>query len=194
MNKLAAVICIVAIALEVIIPVMMELYWQAPANVQYGNLFGANVAMATQGATSLTGPDSIQYYLMQIWTQMNQTFTGYNYNQVFNQPWSWTHTYDNSLAKQNQYFESLNQTITYQQAWLNNVETGKVTVVSGNPMMQAINVTRAEMNVSGGLDWALNGAWYLTFTPLAYYTWMYIVIVDVILAVIAIFAGILAID
>jgi hypothetical protein len=180
--KTAIAIAIIVFAL--ILTVIAYLVIEVPANVQYGNLFGANVNGMTQTASSLTGPDSMQYYLMQIWTQMNQTFAGFNYATTYNSYWSWDHTTDNTLAFQNEWFNSINQTIYSQQKWLDEVEAGNASYTGGNPILTAVNTTRSEFNTYGGIDWVIGPAWYLNFATTAYWLWMYVLIIWI-LAIIA---------
>ena len=189
-KDIAKVLLALCIVVGAVMPVLMWYYWQVPANVEYNTLFGSSVTMATSGAASLTGPGSIQDYVMAVWTQMNQTFAGYNFATTYNNPWPWGRTPDNTLAKQNEYFRSLNQTITQQQEWLNEINAGKISVTTSNPIMTAINVTRNEMQATGCLDWALAGAWYLHYAPLAYWTFYYTIILLVIFAVLAILLGV----
>ena len=169
----------IAIALIIIALLVTILGWlliEVPANVNYGNAFGADFTMLASGASTLTGPDSMQDYLMRIWNNMNTTFNTADFAQIYNNPWPWGQTSDNTMAKQNEWFNSLNQTIYQQQEWLNEVITGKTSYAGGDPVIYALTQTRQEMNVNGGADWVINGAWYLEFAPFAYYLVYFLII------------------
>lgn len=191
-SVIPGILCVVFIILAIVGPIVMVLCWKVPADVQYGNLFGADVAMATEGATTLTGPNSIQDYVMRIWNNMNATFDTRNFAAIHNNPWPWGQTKDNTLAKQNEYFNSLNQSLYTRQAWVDAVISGKSPFSGGDPVQTAINQSRYEMKAYGGLDWVINGAWYLTYAPLAYWTMLYLIIWVILFAVLALIAGVIA--
>jgi hypothetical protein len=41
------------------------------------------------------------------------------------------------------------------------------------------------MKREGGLDWAINGAWYLNFAPAAYWLWWWFIPTEIILVITA---------
>jgi len=168
------------IAFLLMVTIVGWLLIKVPADVQYGNLFGSDVIMATQGATTLTGPNSIQDYVNRIWSNMNNTFDTVHFVQIHNSPWPWDQTSDNTLWKENEYLNSLNMSINTRQLWVNGVINGTVGFTGTDPVQTAINQTRIEMNAYGGLDWAIHGAWYLQFASTAYWLGAYLLIVWVI--------------
>jgi hypothetical protein len=144
------------------------------ANQQYNIAFGSDVTMTTSGATTLTGPDSIQDYLTRIWTNMNNTFDMRNAATTYGAKWPWEQIPENSLAKQNSYFNSLNNSLTTRQKAVDSaIQNGNYLV---DPLQNAINQTRNEMKAYGGLDWALRSAWYLKYYPSALWCFEYTLI------------------
>jgi len=178
-------IAVALIIIAVLITVLGWLFIEIPANVKYGNAFGADFVMLTGGASTLTGPDSMQDYLLRIWNNMNTTFNTANFAHIYSNPWPWGQTSDNTMAKQNEWFNSINQTIYQQQEWLNEVVSGKVSYTGGDPVIYALSQTRLELNSNGGADWVINGAWYLEFAPLAYYLALVLIIFWIVIIVVA---------
>jgi len=174
--KILLAIGIIVFVVTIILTIMALLIIKVPADVQYGNLFGSDVIMATQGSTTLTGPNSIQDYVNRIWTTMNNTFNTKHFLQIHNNPWPWGQTSDNTLAKENEYLNSLNVSLVLRQKWVDAVLNGTTAFTGVDPVQTAINQTRQEMNAYGGLDWAINGAWYLQDAPTAYWLWVYLII------------------
>jgi hypothetical protein len=163
-----------------------------PAQKQYNDAFGADVNMATQGATTLTGPNSIQYYVNIIWANMNQTFNPNTLRTTYNTPWGWDQTYQNSLAAENSYLNTLNVSITQRQAMVDKaLQTGNYLI---DPVQNAINQTRQEMNAYGGLDWAIHDAWYLQNASFAYWAPWYLIIIIIVGAIMTFLAFILSDD
>ncbi len=178
-----------AIGIIVFALIMTMTAWmviKVPADVQYGNLFGSDVAMAVSGSTTLTGPNSIQYYVNQIWMNMNSTFDRNHLLQIHNNPWPWGQTSDNTLAKENEYLNSLNTSLNTRQAWVDGVINGTIGYSGTDPVQTAINQTRQEMNAYGGLDWAINGAWYLQNASTAYWLSVYFLVLWIIAVIAAI--------
>jgi hypothetical protein len=152
-TRLAISIIIVA----VMFTVASWLIIKVPADVQYGNLFGSDVTMATQGSTTLRGPNSIQDYITRIWTTMNNTFDTNHFLQIHNNPWPWGQTSDNTLAKENEYLSSLNVSLVQRQKWVDAVLNGTTSFTGVDPVQTAINQTRKEMNAYGGRTGQLTG-------------------------------------
>jgi tetrahydromethanopterin S-methyltransferase subunit B len=181
-GKIAGVMLVIASILTIVLIFGVNI----PANIQYNQAFGSDVTMATQGATTLTGQDSIQFYVNNIWAKMNTTFNTNNFANIYNSPWPWGQLPENSMAKQNSYLNSLNNSITQRQKMVETaIEKGNYLV---DPVQSAINQTRSEMNSYGGLDWVLHDAWYLQNAPTAYWSLLYIVIAWVIFAILAFIA------
>jgi hypothetical protein len=105
-----------------------------------------------------------------VWDQMNTTFNGFDYTSTYSSPWYWEQNYENSLAAQQDYLRQITRRIdqyqdAYEQIALNNT----------NPILvedwydKSVNNLRSEMQREGGLDWAIRGAWYLTYAQAAYW-------------------------
>jgi len=175
----------VLIALLIAIPIVAVFVVQLPAMAQYNRLFGGHVTMAMDQATF----EGIEDQINIIWSQMNTTFKDFDYNQTYSSPWYWEQNYENSLAAQQDYFTQINRRmnsykLAYQQMALNNT----------NPILvedwydKSINNLRTEMQREGGLDWAIKGAWYITYAPAAYWLmwWLIPLEVALLLAIVAI--------
>gem|GEM_PF-2675185 len=133
-----------------------------PANYQYTQLYKSHVIMAGDQA-DFTG---VMTQVQTVQNQMLTDFAGHNLNTTWNSYWYWDHTYDNSLQAEQDYFNRLEVRITnYQAIQAKLVSNGTVNIQDW--IDQSMTSLRNEMNRSGGLDWALYGAWMLTFQPLA---------------------------
>jgi hypothetical protein len=184
-KAVAAVLAIVLLVVGIVCSVMWFLAFNVPADVAYSRKFGSDVTMATQGSTTLTGAESIQDYVNRIWTSMNATFDARNFDTIYNSPWPWGQIPENSMAKENSYFISLNASISQRQQMVNTI-IEKGGYIGTDPVQAAINQSRSEMNAYGGLDWVIKPAWYLQFAPMAYWSAMIGIILWVIDIVIAI--------
>lgn len=139
-----------------------------PADIAYSNEFGSDFTMMTSGASTLVGPESIQDYLMRAWNNMNSTFDMSRARDIYTSPFPWAQIKENSLAAQNSFFVSCNQSLYMRQAAVESAIASGTYV--NDPVQTALNQTRVELNVYGGVDWALKPAWYLTYHPLAYWS------------------------
>lgn len=115
-----------------------------------------------------------------VWQNMNETFKDRNLNEVYNTPWWWQQTYDNSLKAQEDYFMRLDKRIDDQIKEQQDILEGKkqILIPYNQWYQQALENIRTEMKREGGLDWALSGAWYLTFAPLAYWLLWWLIPVE----------------
>lgn len=181
---IAAILGIALIVVGAICSVAWFLAFNVPADVAYSRKFGSDVTMATQGSTTLTGPESIQDYVNRIWTNMNATFDTRNFDNIYNSPWPWGQIPENSLAKQNSYFVSLNTSINQRQQMVNTI-IEKGGYIGTDPVQAAINQSRSEMNAYGGLDWVIKQAYYLQFAPMVYWSALYGIIAWIIDLIIA---------
>jgi hypothetical protein len=159
-------IAVILVILLIAIPIIAVFVVQLPAQARYNRLFGGHVTMAQDQATF----EGIEDQINTVWTQMNTTFTGYNYAETFNSPWYWEQNYENSLAAQQDYFKQITRRIdSYQLAY------EKMALNNTNPILvedwydKSINNLRTEMQREGGLDWAIKGTWLLTYAPAAYW-------------------------
>jgi Flp pilus assembly protein TadB len=59
---------------------------------------------------------------------------------------------------------------------------------------QTLDSFRNESKREGGLDWAINGTWYLSFAPMAYWVWWWVIPLEIVLVIIAIVAFVWAFD
>ena len=165
MTILAAFLVISAVAVPIVLYVTVNI----PAQVKYQNLMGADATLAVEGPGTFQG---IYHYVDALYAQMNATFpqSKFDWNTTYNSGFYWDHTYDNSLSAQAEYLQtSLARITLYEHEYANVSSTGQLTDVYNT----AIKNLRSELNASGGIDWVLNGAWYLNYAPLAYWDWFY---------------------
>lgn len=173
------------IATLVIVLVLGILIWAAfdlPAGIQYSNAFGSDITM-TYDAADLQGQHDT---VMLIWTNMNNTFDTRNYAHIYSSPWPWAQVKENSLYYTNVYFGQLITRINNNIAMLNALKANNTNpIYIQDWQTNVINQTRIEMKREGGLDWVINGAWYLTFAPIAYWS-SYIMLIVAVIAIIVI--------
>ncbi|MEM4704310.1 MAG: hypothetical protein QXJ02_04505 [Candidatus Bathyarchaeia archaeon] len=160
---IAVLIIIIAIPAAAILAIWL------PAQAQYNRLFGGHVTMALDQATF----EGIEDQINVIWAQMNSTFSGYDFNTTYCSPWYWEQNYENSLAAQQDYFRQLIRRIdSYQAAYAQMSQNNTNPILVEDWYDKSINNLRSEMRREGGLDWAIRGAWFLNYAPLAYWlTW-----------------------
>lgn len=171
------------IILLIIIPIFAVFAVWLPATAQYNRLFGGHVTMALDQATF----DGVEDQINIVWTQMNTTFTGYDYTTSYSSPWYWEQNYENSLAAQQDYFRQITNRInSYKQAY------HQMSLNNTNPILvedwydKSIQNLRTEMNREGGLDWAIKGAWYLNNAAAAYWLTWWLVPLEIAISIAAI--------
>jgi hypothetical protein len=181
-------LAVVIIGIAVILGGLISLYFNVnlPADTAYNRSFGFDVNMITKGSTSLVGINgtsdegSMHYYLIDMWSRMNQTW-----GNIPNDQWNvtyanvqnfWLGTLNadaasthNTLAATNQYFNSLNSTIYQKQEIINRALTSG-NIFTNDPVQQAINATRDEINAYGGIDWVVRDLFMRTQYPDAYWS------------------------
>jgi len=181
MNKMV-VLAVLLWIVVVIIPVTAILTVYLPAHAEYNKKFASRVTMAYDQASF----EGMREQITILWNTMNSTFTG-DYSLVYNTPWYWEQTYDNSLASQRDYLKALTRridtTIEEQNAILNGSKT--IIIPYYQWYQQNLDSLRTEMKREGGLDWAINGAWFLTFAPTCYWLFWWLLPLEIILAIIA---------
>jgi len=157
-----------------------------PVISTYNKLFGSHVTMAYDQATF----EGMRTQVIAVWNQMNKTFADFDYIQTYNTPWYWEQNYENSLAANQDYFISLidrlDQTIKEKEQILAGNKT--IMVPYNSWYQQTLEGFRNESKREGGLDWAINGAWYLSFAPVAYWLWWFVIPLEIALVIIAFFA------
>jgi hypothetical protein len=157
---------ITLIILIIAMPIIAILTVQLPANAQYNRLFAAHVTMAMDQATF----EGVEDQVNTVWTQMNTTFTSYDYNTTYSSPWYWEQNYENSLAAQQDYFTQIIHRIdSYQLAYQQMAQNNTNPILVEDWYDKSIQNLRNEMEREGGLDWAIKGAWYLNNAPAAYW-------------------------
>lgn len=169
----------ILIALALIITVLAAsftigayIYNVTGADPHYSREFGSDLTMMMSGASTLTGPDSIQDYLNRVWTHTKEVFAGQD-NQTVYGPWlPWETVPEDRLDFQLQWFNSMNNSLTQRQK---NIDDGKY-VGTGDPLQTALNQTRLELKQYGGPDWVLKPAWYKAYESFAYWSGVYIII------------------
>jgi hypothetical protein len=168
--------------LLIAIPVIAIICIQLPASAQYNRKFASKVVMAYDQATF----EGMKEQVLRLWREMNETFTGFDYTNTFCSPWYWEQTYDNSLAAQQDYFKQLTRRLdsysTLYQKMLTNMTNP---VYLEDWYYKSIQNFRDEMKREGGLDWAINGSWYLNFAPAAYWLWWWLIPLEIILVITA---------
>ena len=144
-----------------------------PADKQYNVIFRSKAVMLLDQASF----EGMQTQLELLWTQMNITFTGSDLNEVYNTPWYWEQTYDNSLKAQEDYFRQLNRRFTEVISEKNSILSGNRTVIGGYSQwyQQTLESLRSEMSREGGITWVIRDAWYLKFESLAY--WFVVIVI-----------------
>lgn len=166
MKKIGAIALLlwISFALSIVLPLV---YIKLPADVEYNKKFGSHVTMAIDQASF----EGIKEQILILWKNMNDTFGTENLENIYNSPWFWDQTYDNSLKAQEDYFRRLvnriDDQIKEQQAIINGNRT--IIVPYNQWYQQSLDSLRTELNRAGGLDWALKGAWYLKCAPAAYW-------------------------
>jgi hypothetical protein len=159
-------IAVTLVILLIAVPVIAVFTVQLPAQAQYNRLFGGHVTMAMDQATF----EGIEDQINVVWTQMNTTFTGYDYNTSYSSPWYWEQNYENSLAAQQDYFKQIvNRIASYKLAYAQMALNNTSPILVEDWYDKSINNLRTEMMREGGLDWAIRGAWYLNQAPMAYW-------------------------
>ena len=160
-------LAIIFIVFAITIPVTLLFAVKYPAYTTYHRLFLSHYQMAVDQATLEGMLTQVQVFH----EQMNTVFHGYEYETTYNSVWFWEQRYDNSLQAEEDY---LTQLETRLQVTINDNNA----ILAGNksiliPYAQwyqaALDSLRIEMVRSGGLDWAVDGAWFIHFAPLVYW-------------------------
>ena len=154
------------IAVAVIGTILMITMVSLPATAEYNRMFTSHITMAQDQATF----DGIKTQINIIWAQMNESFAGDDFATTYNTPWYWDQNYDNSLAAQQDYFVQLVDRIDrYQSAYDKQVANSTQQTQLTDWYDTSIQNLRTEMDRAGGLDWAINGAWFLNKRPFVYW-------------------------
>lgn len=158
---------VLALVLAIAFPVVQWLFVCVPADVAYQNAFGGDVVMAYDAA----GFEGIEQQINTIWTRMNQTWPG-DHRQIYNSPFPWDRHMSNTLYAQDLYFNKLLVRLDgYENQW-QTIQAGKV-IVQGDWYQTTLDKLREDLKSGGGLDWAIDGAYYLQFYPGAYWAIYY---------------------
>ncbi len=185
MRTVGLVLVIMAIALMVAFPIIIYFGVSMNAEIAYQNAFGGDVIMAYDAADF----QGIKQQIVTIWTNMNNTWPT-NHRQIYNSWWPWDKTMSNTLYAQDLYFSRLiNRLNGYDIQW-QTIQAGKV-IVQGDWYQTTLTGLREDMKSEGGLDWAIRGAYYLEFYPIAYFSFLYNIIVWAVGTIIAIVGRVL---
>ena len=165
----------------VLFPIVCNFAIMFPADAAYNRIFKAHVVMAYDQASF----EGIKEQILILWRNMNETFGTEDLEHIYNTPWYWEQTYDNSLKAQTDYFKKLVDRIDKQIYEANQILSGNRTILMpyNQWYQQALDALRQEMQREGGLDWAIWGAWYLKYAPLAY--WMHILYIPIEIALVS---------
>ena len=184
--KIAGIVLLLCIILSVVTPFVTYLSWRAQADRDYGEKFGSYVTMAYDEATF----EGIRKNVMDFWHEMNVTFAGFDYVHTYNTWWWPSQIKENSLYMQNRYLYNLvfrlNETIKEKDQILAGNKT--VLIPYTQWYQTGLNQTRAEMKREGGLDWVVAPAWMLSFAPMAYWWFLYQILIWIVLIVVGFFA------
>jgi len=191
MNPRALVFALLVVCC-IVLPVWAIFGIYLPAIATYNRTFGSHVTMAYDQATF----EGMSTQVMAVWTQMNKTFADFDYIHTYNSPWYWDQNYENSLAANQDYFRSLidrlNQTINEKEQILAGNKT--VLVPYNTWYQQTLEGFRNESKCEGGLDWAINGAWFLSFAPTAYWVWWWVIPLEIALVISTFLSAVWAFD
>jgi hypothetical protein len=129
--------------------------------------------------------EGMQTQVLVVWSQMNKTFADYDFATTYNTPWYWEQNYENTLAANQGYMRSLvdrlNETIKEKGQILAGNKT--IMVPYNSWYQQMLEGFRNESKREGGLDWAINGAWFLSFAPTAFWLWWWVIPLETALVV-----------
>jgi hypothetical protein len=177
---LAVVLWILVVALIVIGFFVIKL----PADAQYNRKFASRVTMAYDQATF----EGMKEQVLILWSEMNETFKGFDYDHTYCSPWYWEQTYDNSLSAQQDYLKQLTRRLdSYSELYQKMLTNMTNPVYLEDWYYKSIQNFRDEMKREGGLDWAISGAWYLNFAPAAYWLLWWLIPVEIGFIIVAIF-------
>jgi len=180
------IIRMLLIVLVFAIPIGWYATTNYPADVEYNRTFNCHVTMAMDQASLGGMVEQIEV----LWENMNTTFDGYDLNTTYSTWWGPDQNYENSLGAQRDYFRNLVIRIRgYEATYANMTNNNTSPILVNDWYAQAVRNTRGEMNRSGGLDWAIEGAFYLHIHPLAYWTPAYVCPTMVILVLAAIWVS-----
>jgi len=187
-----AIVFVLLVVLTIAVPVFALFGIYLPSVATYRRLFGSHVTMAYDQATF----EGMRTQVLAIWTQMNKTFTDFDYITTYNSPWYWEQNYENSLAANQDYFRSLIGRLDGTIKEKDQILAGNKTILVpyNQWYQQALEGFRNESKREGGLDWAINGAWFLTFAPVAYWVWWWALPLFIALIIIDLFAFVWAFE
>ena len=187
--RMTIAVAILLWILVVLVPVIAVIFIKLPADAQYNRKFASRVTMAYDQATF----EGMKEQVLILWQEMNDTFKGFDYNHTYNTYWYWEQTYDNSLAAQQDYFRQLVKRLdSYTELYNKMVQNMTNPVYLEDWYYKSIQNFRDEMKREGGLDWAINGAWYLNFAPAAYWLLWWLIPLEIVLIILAIIATAIA--
>jgi len=188
-ETIAGITILLCLIAAIVGPITYYLLIMAPADAQYNRNFSSHVTMAYDQATF----EGMLTQINVVWQQMNKTFSGFDYATTYNTWWYPEQTYDNSLLAENDYLQAITSRLEATIVERNQILNGtKVIVIPYNQWyQQTLEGFRSELQRAGGLDWAIRGAWYLNFQPMAYWYLVYWIIGWIVLFIIGILASIL---
>jgi len=159
---------------------------------QYNETFASHATMAYDQSTF----EGMREQILIIWVNMNQTFGTENQRNIYNTWWPPDQTYENSLVAENDYFRNiiarLDQTITEKEQILSGNKT--ILVPYSQWYQQTLASFREETKREGGLLWAIDGAYFQTFAPMAYHWIWWLMPLEGIIIVLAFVAWLFALE
>ncbi|MEN3056298.1 MAG: hypothetical protein ABC527_06910 [Candidatus Methanosuratincola petrocarbonis] len=164
MGSVVKGLAITFFALLVCIPIMYFVT-ALPCYYQYNHKFGSHVVMAYDQATFEGISEQIDVILNNIYVE----FEGMDFNRVYNTPFFWEQTYDNSLKAQVDYLNAIKSRTRNYIIQYNNLLNSSNSAMLEDWYHRSIMNLRTEMSRAGGLDWVIKNAWILEKYPFVYY-------------------------
>ena len=174
LNVLGGLLILLTVLAGIAVPVGFYFAVNLQANIAYSNAFGSDVTMLYDSPSI----ESVRDQAVILWTKMNQTWdpggpTAPNHRNIYNSAFPWDRIKENTLFAEDQYFNKLiNTRIPSILAQWATIQKGGM-IVQGDWLSTALDKLINETKSNGGIDWAIQGAYYLQFYPLSYWSFMY---------------------
>jgi len=180
MNKTATIFCLTLVG-AIAFPIFYYAAFNFPADIAFAKKFGSRTEMALDQADFVQMRDGI----ITVWNEMNKTWQGENYEEIYSSWWPGDQTHVNTLAAQNEYFQSLtrrlNQTIDEKNSILNGTKT--IMIPYSQWEQQTLEGFRNESKRAGGLLWVIRDAWYMRYAPNVAFWLAYFLPIEAILGI-----------
>ena len=163
-----AALCIIMIALTIIIPLDFYFTVELPAQVAYSNALGSKITMLYD-AGSIADFYNRSHELR---VAMEAEFAGYNTSKLHMNWMPWDQTNENTVAENIRWvrdFEEGRCLNNYQD--LLAIKNGTKTILTpyGAWEQQTVEGMRNESKRTGGVAWAVYGAWFQVYQPYCFW-------------------------